>query len=58
MDRETVIKYMKQAAECDKVSWETCKRHSKCSSCPYNVQVPLIKLVRAALELLEAEEES
>lgn len=58
MDRETVIKYMKQAAACDKVSWETCKKYKKCVNCPNHFPVPLVKVVRAALELLEAEEES
>lgn len=57
MDKKTTIEYMKQAVECDNTSWETCKRH-KCSTCPYRVPIPLIKVVRAALNLLEAEEEN
>lgn len=56
MNRKTTIEYMKQAVACDNTSWETCKRHKTCASCPYSVPVPLIKVVRAALKLLEAEE--
>ena len=56
MDRKATIEYMEQAVACDNVSWETCKRHKTCANCPYNVPVPLIKVIRAALELLKAEE--
>ena len=58
MDKETVIKYMKQAVACDKASYETCEKYKMCVNCPNHFPVPLIKVVEAALKLLEAEEES
>ena len=57
MDRETVIEYMKQAVACDRASGETCKKYKMCVNCPNHIPVPLVKVVRAALKLLEAEEE-
>lgn len=58
MDRKATIEYMKQAVACDNTSWETCKKYKKCVNCPNHFPVPLIKVVRAALELLEAEGEN
>ena len=58
MDRETVIKYMKQAVACDKASYETCEKYKMCVNCPNHFPVPLVKVVGAALKLLEVEEES
>lgn len=56
MDRKTIIEYMKRAVACDKAQYETCEKYKMCVNCPNHFPVPLVKVVGAALELLEAEE--
>ena len=57
MDRKTTIDYMKRAVTCNQMSYSFCK-DKNCYDCQYDYPVSIIDVVKSALELIEAEDES
>lgn len=53
MTKEKVIEYLRKEVACDNAGWDTCKHYLDCKGCPNDYSVPLIVVIKAALELLE-----